>query len=95
MRDTNICGFTLDQNYAYKDYPKLMIENGRNGYSASETPAPSTESPQQRVVDTALSQVGYVAENGKHTKYAQELDAIGDIYNGPKDGYDWCDVFVD
>lgn len=50
--------------------------------------------PQQRVVEKATSQVGYVASAGKHTKYAQELDRT-DVYNGAKDGYDWCDVFAD
>lgn len=32
---------------------------------------------------------------GKYTKYAYELDKLGDFYNGKKNGYDWCDVFVD
>ena len=29
------------------------------------------------------------------TKYARDLDALGDFYNGRKNGYDWCDTFVD
>ena len=29
------------------------------------------------------------------TKYARDLDAIPDYYNGQKNGYAWCDVFVD
>ncbi len=29
------------------------------------------------------------------TKYAAELDGMGMVYNGPKNGYYWCDVFVD
>ena len=29
------------------------------------------------------------------TKYARDLDAIPDYYNGKKNGYAWCDVFVD
>ncbi len=29
------------------------------------------------------------------TKYARDLDAMTDFYNGPKNGYAWCDVFVD
>ena len=51
--------------------------------------------PQEMVVNTALSQVGYDAAAGKKNKYAQALDKIGYIYNGPKNGFDWCDVFVD
>ena len=29
------------------------------------------------------------------TKYASDLDAIPDYYNGKKNGYAWCDIFVD
>ena len=29
------------------------------------------------------------------TKYARDLDSIPDYYNGKKNGYAWCDVFVD
>ena len=34
------------------------------------------------------------AGSGNYTKYARDLDAIG-YYNGPKQGFPWCDVFVD
>ena len=48
-----------------------------------------------KVVTLANSEVGYRADNNKKTKYAEFLDAQKDYYNGPKNGYDWCDVFVD
>ena len=48
-----------------------------------------------KVITLASNEVGYVPSNGKHTKYAQFLDSLGDFYNGKKDGYDWCDVFFD
>jgi hypothetical protein len=51
--------------------------------------------PRDILVNNALAQVGYKAGTGKHTKYAEELDKLGYVYNGPKNGYDWCDVFVD
>lgn len=51
--------------------------------------------PRDILVNNALAQVGYKAETGKHTKYAEELDKLGYVYNGPKNGFDWCDVFVD
>ena len=35
------------------------------------------------------------AGSANYTKYARDLDAEGDIYNGKKQGYAWCDVFVD
>lgn len=51
-------------------------------------------SPQERVRDWALGEVGYVPSHGKYNKYAEKLDQT-DIYNGAKNGYDWCDVFAD
>lgn len=64
--------------------------------------------PQDRVIAAAEDQVGYFGKRtnaqlddfkanagGKFNKYARDLDALGDFYNGRKNGYDWCDVFVD
>lgn len=49
----------------------------------------------QRVIDLALSQCGYHEQGNNYTKYAADLDAIKGFYNGPKNGYAWCDVLVD
>lgn len=35
------------------------------------------------------------AGSGNYTKYARDLDNIPGFYNGKKNGYAWCDVFVD
>ena len=35
------------------------------------------------------------AGGGNYTKYARDLDKVGNFYNGPKQGYAWCDVFAD
>lgn len=64
--------------------------------------------PQKKLVTTALDEVGYIGHRsaaqldepaanpgGKFTKYARDLDALGDFYNGPKQGFDWCDQYVD
>ena len=62
-----------------------------------------------KVIATALREVGYHekasdafldepeqnAGNGNWTKYARDLDNIPGFYNGKKNGYDWCDIFVD
>ena len=62
-----------------------------------------------KVVKIALAEVGYLekasntnldsktANAGKnnYTKYARDLDKISGFYNGKKNGYSWCDVFVD
>ena len=50
--------------------------------------------PQERVVAKAKSQVGYIANWDKSNKFARQLDQLG-VYNGPKNGFDWCDVFAD
>lgn len=63
----------------------------------------------QKVIDIALSQVGYRekasnanldsntanAGSSNWTKYARDLDKIPNFYNGPKNSYAWCDIFVD
>ncbi len=62
----------------------------------------------QRVVSIALAEVGYHEKasnnnldnptansgSGNWTKYARDLAAAG-YYNGNKNGYAWCDSFVD
>jgi len=64
--------------------------------------------PQERLIATAQAQVGYIGKKnnaqldtptanggGKFNKYARDLDALGNFYNGPKQGFGWCDIFVD
>ena len=50
-----------------------------------------------QVVKLAVSQAGYKAPGpGKKNKYAKYIDShFPTFYNGKKNGYDWCDVFVD
>ena len=33
--------------------------------------------------------------SGNYTKYARDLDALGYFYNGPKQGFPYCDVGYD
>lgn len=49
----------------------------------------------QKIIDWALAQVGYHELPGNHNKYSQYLDSIPGFYAGKKDGYAWCDCFVD
>ena len=63
----------------------------------------------KKVIALAKSEIGYLEKKSadslddktanagmnNYTKYARDLDAIGDFYNGKKNGYAWCDVFVD
>lgn len=47
-----------------------------------------------KVIETALSQIGYQGES-KSSKYSKDLDAVK-FYNYPKDGAcTWCSIFVD
>lgn len=62
-----------------------------------------------KVLEIALAEVGYLekksnsnlddktanAGSANYTKYARDLDALGNFYDGKKNGYAWCDVFVD
>lgn len=61
-----------------------------------------------KVLEIALNEVGYKGkksnsqldnktanQSGKYNKYARDLDKIAGFYNGKKNGYDWCDIFVD
>lgn len=61
----------------------------------------------QKVTDIALAEEGYLEKKSKdnlddktanagsnnYTKYARDLDALG-FFNGRKQGYAWCAVFV-
>ncbi len=61
------------------------------------------------VLSIAKNEVGYLekksnsqlddkianAGDKNYTKYARDLDNINGFYNGKKNGYSWCDIFVD
>lgn len=63
----------------------------------------------RKVVSIAINELGYRekrsneqlnektanAGTNNYTKYANYLDSLGGFYNGKKNGYAWCDVFVD
>lgn len=63
---------------------------------------------QEKVISIAVNEDGYLektsnsqldnktanAGTANYTKYARDLDKLG-VYNGPKNGFAWCDVFVD
>ena len=63
----------------------------------------------EKVLQIALAEVGYLEKKtnanldnktanvgyNNYTKYARDLDNISNFYNGKKNGYAWCDMFVD
>ena len=62
-----------------------------------------------KLISVAEAEIGYLekasnasldsktdnAGKANFTKYARDLDAIPNFYNGKKNGYAWCDIFVD
>lgn len=62
----------------------------------------------ERLLSVARAEIGYLEKasnsqlgnptanpgNKNYTKYADDLDETN-LYNGKKNGYDWCDIFVD
>lgn len=64
--------------------------------------------PVERLLAVARAEIGYLekatnvqlddktanAGSNNWTKYARDLDALS-VYNGKKNGYAWCDMFVD
>lgn len=65
--------------------------------------------PIERLLATARAEIGYIekktnaqlddktanAGGGNWNKYARDLDTLGVVYNGKKNGYAWCDIFTD
>lgn len=65
--------------------------------------------PIEKILATARAEIGYLekesnaqlddktanAGDENWNKYARDLDAIGVVYNGRKNGYAWCDIFTD
>ena len=65
--------------------------------------------PQSRVIRTARAEIGYLekatnshlqdktanAGYNNWNKFAAFLDDLNVVYNGKKNGYEWCDCFVD
>lgn len=50
----------------------------------------------EKLVDFALSQVGYKESGTNITKYSEEIDRdYPNFYNTKKQGAAWCDIFVD
>ena len=81
---------------------------GQGFYDQFAEKGESIMTPQERLIATAGDQLGYMGKRananldefktnapGLFNRFARDLDALGDFYNGKKNGYDWCDVFVD
>ena len=81
-------------------YAQIWFEKYRNWNGASDdtTDSGGERMTQQQAVEKVLTlargEIGYHEQGNNWTKYAQDLDRTN-WYNGAKNGYAWCDVFVD
>ena len=49
----------------------------------------------KKLLEAAAKEIGYASSVGKNNKYAKYMDSVTNYYNGKKNGFDWCEVFVD
>lgn len=82
IRSHTVAGRTVDQDYAYYDYPALMKQHGLNGYSKSGGSTPSTPSAptNTKSVDTLAHEVINGAW-GNGSDRVNRLTAAGYDYN--------------
>lgn len=78
IRSNKIAGYTVDQNYAYKDYPSIIKSGKMNGFGSSAVapiPTPSKKSNEEIANEVLVGQWG----NGEDRK--NKLTAAGYDYN--------------
>lgn len=78
IRSNKIAGYTVDQNYAYKDYPSIIKSGKMNGFgssSVSPVPTPFKKSNEEIANEVLAGQWG----NGEDRK--NKLTAAGYDYN--------------
>ena len=98
---------THNMEVRYADAQKYYREF--SGLEIGENEQMDTNEAIEKVLNLARNEIGYHEKasnsqlddktansgSGNWTKYARELDALGNFYNGGKNGYAWCDVFYD
>ena len=86
-----------------------MAQKWQKEFGSMEVKRVTQKEAVNRVLNLARAEIGYHQKasnsqlesktansgSGNWTKYAADLDARSGFYNGPKNGYAWCDVFVD
>ena len=80
--------------YAQGWYQKYSGRSGTSGQNTKENSGMTVEQAKEKVLNLARAKIGYHEQGDNWTKYAQDLDRTN-WYNGPKNGFAWCDVFVD
>lgn len=99
-----IKNITTRYQYA-QNWQKALDTNTNTGSGTKMTEAQAIK----KILDLAQSEIGYKekrsnaqlddktanAGSGNWTKYARDLDGVTNFYNGAKNGFAWCDIFVD
>ena len=67
IRSNRVAGVVCDQNYALKDYPKIIKEKGLNGYSKNITVKPTVK-PSKSVTEIAHEVINGKWGNGTERK---------------------------
>lgn len=80
IRTNKIAGYVCDQNYAYKDYPSIMKNNGLNGFTKvkEESKVNTPVAPKKSVEDVAKEVIEGKWSNGEERK--AKLRAAGYSY---------------
>ena len=106
IRSNRVAGMVVDQDYMLDDY----INNKKPSQTNNDVKEKmSVDQAIKKVISLSLNEVGYHEKasnymlddktansgSGNYTKYARDLDNIAGFYNGAKQGYAYCDVFVD
>lgn len=76
IRTNKIAGYVCDQNYAYKDYPSIMKNNGLNGFNKLNTT--QTETSKQKV--KSIDELAQEVIDGKHGNGEDRKKSLGDRY---------------
>lgn len=79
IRSTKIAGMTVDQDYAYKDYPKLIKRKGLNGFDKSSNKATQQKEKYTKGEYITLTEMN--VRSGPGLNYNQKL-----VKNLTKDG---------
>ena len=80
IRTNKIAGYVCDQNYAYKDYPTIMKNNGLNGFTKAkeENKTNTSTKPTKSVEEVAIEVIKGKWGNGEERK--KKIRAAGYSY---------------
>ena len=84
----------LERRYEYAKQWMNKLGSGRNTSISNGGGRMTKNEAIEKVLNIARSEIGYHEQGDNITKYAAEMDQT-DWYNGPKNGFPYCDVFYD